>query len=157
MKLKYRIERDETAGKLVIQEYGELDKDIMAVLCDVSFEDKVITAAINEGVSALIAEIRSDSLYPPVSHIGKIAEQIVSMYGTDGKSSAELLFDDKEMLIKEQEEEELAALKADVDIDEEDEADELDDLLSDDVIDIKGKATKIKIADDDSVDIEDEG
>ncbi len=158
MKIKYMLERVAETEKLKIREFGELDKDIMAVLCEVSYDDADIIDAIDDGMAYLISEIRSDSLYPPVSHIGKIAEQIIAMYGPDGKQSVDLLFDDKELLMQEQaDEDELADLKEDVDIAEPDEPDELDELLNDDVIDIQSKATKIKIADDDSVDVDEEG
>ena len=109
------------------------------------------------GQSSLIAAIRSDNLYPPGSHAKKIAASIVDLYASDDDQTLDILFDDKEMLTKEQEDEgQFEDLKEDVDLDEDDETDELDNLLDDDDIKIKTTTSALKIAEDDSVDVDDE-
>ena len=155
MKLKYTLVRDDESKKLIIKEFGEMDKDLMTLLCEETVDEAVITQAIKEGQSALIFALRSDNLYPPASHVEKIAESVMALFGPEGKPSVDVFFDDNDRLAKAQENEPFEDIKEVVDLDADDEADELDNLLADDDIKIK-PASAIKIADDDSVDIDEE-
>jgi hypothetical protein len=88
----------------------------------------------------------------------RIADQIMELYGMEGGSSAEVLFDDIALIIKDREEAEALAM--------EDDSADLDDLLDDDdTIDDEfgdddslniGSNASLKIADDDSLDIDDD-
>ena len=157
MKIKYILERDDETGQLTIKEYGELDKDLMSLLCAETFGRDVIDAAIQEGLSPLISALRSDNLYPPGSHVKKIAESVMSMYAPEGQETVNIVFDDKDIMLKERKKaEQLEALKEDVDLDLEDEADGLDELLDNGDIKIKNTTTSFKIADEESVDIDEE-
>jgi len=159
MKIKYNFERDDKTGRLTIKEYGELDKDLMSLLCEETFDHEVIAEAIKGGVVSMISALRSNNIYPPASHVEKIAESAIAMYTPDGPQTVNVVFDDKAMMIKEREKaEQIAALKEEVDLDledEPDEPDELDELLANDDIKIKNTKTSLKVADEESVDIDD--
>lgn len=157
MKLKYTLSRDMASGQLSIKEFGELDKDIMSPLCEERFDDETVRAAMAEGTAALVEALRSDNLYPPSVHAVKIAETVAAMYDTDSQTE-EIFFDDKKMLAKEQEEAEAYDddIKEDVDLDVDDDTDELDGLLDDSDLKIKSTTSALKIADDDSVDLEED-
>ncbi|MCK7503842.1 MAG: hypothetical protein MZV70_06840 [Desulfobacterales bacterium] len=42
MKQKYEILRDEDSKRLIIREYAELDKDVMSLLCEESYDRKAV-------------------------------------------------------------------------------------------------------------------
>jgi hypothetical protein len=156
MKQKYTILKDNDNRRLVIQEYAELNKETMSLLCEETYENKVIRLAIKSGKESLISILRTKNLYPPNSYTEKIADAVIDLYGSKGKESVDLFFDDIELLTKEREALEIAE-------DLEDESCDMDELLEDDfedTYDDKGEIKKIdsslKIADDDYVDIDDE-
>ena len=156
MKQKYTILKDIDNRRLVIREYAELDKQIMSLLCEETYENKVIRPAIKSGKESLISILRTKNLYPPNSYTEKIADAVIDLYGSKGKESVDLFFDDIELLTKEREALELAE-------ELEDEPSDLDEMLEDDFEDEyedKGEIKKIdsslKIADDDYLDMDDE-
>ena len=157
MKQKYTLSRNLESRQLVIQEFGELDKDIMSLLCEEAFDDPMITEAISKGHSALIGVLRSDNLYPPSIHAEKIAEAVTALYQSESQETVDILIDDRALLARENMETvQLDELKEDVDIEDDDKSDELDDLLDDDDIKIKSASATLKIADDDTIDIADD-
>jgi hypothetical protein len=156
MKQKYSILKDHHNRRLVIREYAELDKKIMSLLCEETYENKAIRPAIKSGKESLISILRTKNLYPPNSYTEKIADAVIDLYGSKGKDSVDLFFDDIELLTKEREVLEIAEGL-------EDESCEMDELLEDDFEDtyedkggIKKIDSSLKIADDDYVDIDDE-
>jgi len=157
MKQKYSLYKNDENKKLVIQEYAELDKEILSLLCEETYEEEIVKAAIGEGPEALMEALRTRNMYPPSAFAHKIADAVITMYGMAGEQSMDIFFDDKEFfdtenLIKEDEEE--------LDTD----ADELDDLLEDEEIDdtyedkkmIKNLKSSLKVADDESTDPDEE-
>ena len=157
MKQKYEILRDDDNKRLIIREFAELDKDTMSLLCEESYDRKVIKSAMGMGRDALIAALRTKNLYPPGMYAGKIADKVAEILGAKGKSSEELIFDDLEFLSREHEPAEAAkSYEA-----EPGEIDELLDVgLEDDKFEegdeIKKLDTTLKIEDDEFSDIEDE-
>lgn len=156
MKQKYSILKDHHNRRLVIREYAELDKKIMSLLCEETYENKAIRPAIKSGKESLISILRTKNLYPPNSYTEKIADAVIDLYGSKGKESVDLFFDDIELLTKEREVLEIAEGL-------EDESCDMDELLEDDFEDtyedkggIKKIDSSLKIADDDYVDIDDE-
>jgi hypothetical protein len=157
MKQKYSIHKDDENKKLVIKEYAELDKEILSLLCEETYEGQIVKDAVDRGAEALIEALRTRNMYPPSTFAQKIADTVIMLYNSDGEQSMDIFFDDKEFF----ESEELVK-------DEEDEletdAEDLDDLLEDDEIDdvyddkkiIKDLKSSIKVADDESVDPEEE-
>lgn len=157
MKQKYLITRNETDEILVVQEYGELDKEVLSLLCEEHFDDAVIRKSMESGREALIAILRTRNLYPPKAYSERIAAAVETLYGSAENESIELFFDDLDLLHREQQ---AAAL-----IDESDEeSGEIDELLDDNFEDeyedgeapIKEVNDTLKIADDDPGDIEDD-
>ena len=156
MKQQYTIHKDTENKRLIIKEYAELDKEILSLLCEESYDDAWITSAIQNGTAALIKVLRTRNMYPPSAFVGKIAAAVVSLYDAGGEQSIEITFDDKELFEKEARIEEPETT---VDADAED----IDDLLEDDIDDvyedknlIKDLKSSLKVADDDSDDTEDD-
>ncbi len=157
MKQKFRIFKNDD-NRLVIQEFGELDKDVLSLLCEENYEDSRIAAAVASGKEKVIAALRTKNMYPPRGHAEKIAEQVMTFYENHQTDPMEITIDEPAASYKEIMSEEFL-----VDIEEEeDDAEIIDDLLdedfdgeSDESDDIKIDSS-IKIADDDAVDVEDE-
>ncbi len=158
MKQKYAIIRDDDQMKLVVREYAELDKEMMSLLCEETYDQEIIASAVQNGRQAVIDAIRTNNMYPPTIFAEPIAKAIEGLFGEGGNSSAELFFDDKEFFIKEAE---VAAAEPVEDVDEEV---AVDDLLEDDIDDDFGDdevltdlKSSLQVADDDSNDVEDVG
>ena len=98
MKQKYAIVRDDKNKQLIVREFAELDKEILSLLCEETYADKRIRAAIRKGREELIAALRTKNLYPPGIYAKKIADAVKELYAAKGKDSAELFFDDLELL-----------------------------------------------------------
>jgi hypothetical protein len=158
MKQKYTIIKDDKNKQLIIREFAELDKEILSLLCEETYEQKVILAAIKSGKDDLISALRTNNLYPPGIYANKIADAVKELYATRGKESEELFFDDLELLARSNEPE---PRKAEEPVEDQDE--ELDDLLEDDFESDyededppKKMDSSLKIADDDYGDSDDE-
>jgi hypothetical protein len=157
MKQKFTISRSEDTGHISIREYGELDKEMLSLLCEETFDANGVEKAIGNGPDAVVELIRTRNLFPPRRYSRKIAQAIEALVGTSDNESIELFFDDLELLSREQ------RPKALVEEIEED-TDEIDDLLEDNFEDdytddetpIKALNSSIKVADDDSPDAEDD-
>lgn len=156
MKQKYTILKDNDNKQLVIKEFAELDKEILSLLCEETYEAKVIRAAIKGGRDSLISILRTKNLYPPTAYAIKMADAVIDLYGSKGKESVDLLFDDIELLTHEREIQEVAE-------ELEEESGELDELLEDnfeedfeDKEEINKIDSSLKIADDDFADVDEE-
>ena len=152
MKQKYTLHKDAANKKLVIKEYAELDKEILSLLCEETYEDDVVKAGISKGTKALIEALRTRNMYPPRTFAQKIADTVVTLYDTEGEHSMDIFFDDKEFFeIDDSDKNPEDTLDAD----EED----LDDLLEDEIDEvyedkkiIKDLKSSIKVADDEPAD-----
>lgn len=156
MKQKFQIQKNDTDRQLIIRESAELDKDAMSLLCEVIFEADVIENAMTDGREALIAALRTRNMYPPRIYAEMIADAVQNLYASAESDTAELLFDDLDLLTHER----AAAAVLD---DLEDEAGEIDELLEDDFEDeydeeddIKKINSPLKIEDDTSSDLDEE-
>ena len=153
MKQKYSIVRDDKSNQLIIREFAELDKQILSLLCEETYDSKMIRAAIKQGGSHLIAALRTNNLYPPGIYAAKIAESVTALYATKDQESLDLYFDDLELLaVKPRPARKDAAEEEPV----EEQGEDVDDLLEDDFeseYEEKDKISKLnsslKIADDD--------
>ncbi len=101
MKQKYTIVKDDKNKQLIIREFAELDKEILSLLCEETYDEKQIRAAIRKGREALIAALRTNNLYPPGMYADKIADAVKNLYAAKTKASEDLFFDDLELLAKE--------------------------------------------------------
>lgn len=156
MKQKYAIIRDDDQGRIIIREYAELDKEMMSLLCEETYSKEKIAAACQAGHQAVIDAIRTNNMYPPTVYAEPIAQAIQGLFSEEGKLSAELFFDDKDIFIKEvepvQEDDAEEEIDDDVDVD-----DLLDDGIEEDYDDdevLKDLKSSLQVADDDSADIE---
>jgi hypothetical protein len=153
MKQKYTIVRDDKNNQLIIREFAELDKQILSLLCEETYDSKVIRAAIKQGSSHLITALRTNNLYPPGIYAAKIAESVTALYATKEQESVDLFFDDLELLAVESRPEPEDADEEKPVAEQGEDADELleDDFESD--YQEKDKISKLnsslKIADDD--------
>jgi hypothetical protein len=125
MKQKYLILKNDERTKLIIREFAELDKEIFSFLCEETFDDESVKSAIAIGENALIETLRTKNLFPIGIYAKKIAAAVTNMYESGNDQSVELVFDDHDLMKKEQEE---PAAEDDI----EEEVVEIDELLEDD-------------------------
>ena len=151
MKQKYLISKEDDQKKLIIKEFAELDKEMLSLLCEEEYDNKIIKSAISKGKEALIFELRTNNMYPPSVYAEKIAQAVIDIFDSKDNQSIELSFNDVDLLIKEQASSE--------DTDEiESIADEIDELIGDDLEKKTGhkkaaekkKASKKNVKDKDS-------
>lgn len=150
MKQKYAIIRDDDQKTLVVREYAELDKEMMSLLCEEVYALDAMSEAVKEGHQAVIDAIRTNNMYPPTVFAEPIAQAIEGLFAEDGNSSAELFFDDKELFIKEVDDESVdieSDVEEDVGVDDLLEDDDIDDGLGDEKV-ITGIASKAKVTED---------
>jgi len=159
MKQKYQLLKDDEKNQLIIKEFAELDKDILSILCEQTYDSAAVEAAKKESRETLITLLRTHNMYPPSLYMEKIVDSVMELYGSGDVSSAEIFFDDTEFLINQQEEiDALAEIEEEEELDDLlDDADDLDTALvnTDDISNISANSS-IKIADDESLDIEDD-
>lgn len=158
MKQKYVIIKDEEKNAMVLQEHAELDKELLSLLCEETYAADMVADAVSLGKAAVVSRLRTRNMYPPSLYMDKIADQVIALYQT-GAASAEVVFDDIELIVPDHEpmsEIEIDDESADLDDLLDDEDDALDDEFGDDDdLNISSNAT-LKIADDESLDIDDD-
>jgi hypothetical protein len=97
MKQKYVVLLDENTEKLAIQEYAELDKEMLSLLCEETYETHAIKDAMGRDRNALIQALRTHNMYPPGAYTERIADAVVEVFQSDGNTSAELFFEEKDL------------------------------------------------------------
>jgi hypothetical protein len=80
MKQKYLILKNDEKTKLIIREFGELDKEMFTFLCEETFDDESVTSAIAMGEDVLIATLRTKNLFPIGKYAKEIAAAVTKMY-----------------------------------------------------------------------------
>ena len=160
MRQKYLISKDNGKDKLVIREFAELDKEMFSLLCEEVYDDEAIESSIAKGKASLISTLRTQNMYPSGLYADKIAESVITIYGSEKNQSTELFFDDIDLLTKDQKKPEVVKVieKEPVEIDEllEDESEvhfDEDDFAKNA---IKKNNLLIKVAEDEPADIEEE-
>jgi hypothetical protein len=158
MRQKYLILKDPDSDRLILREFAEVDKEMFSLLCEESYPMESLQTAIAEGPDALARVIRTHNMYPPGYYSQQICESIITLLASADQPSTELQFDDKAILRKAAEEE--ALLEED-----EDEGVEIDNLLDEDdenadefeeEEDLSNLSTSLKVAEDDSLEVEDD-
>jgi hypothetical protein len=155
MKQKYLILNDKANKQIKIQEFAELNKEMLSLLCEEAYDYKTIKSAISAGKEELIAALRTNNLYPPGIYAVQIADAVIDLHQSKEQDSVELFFDDKNLLIKTQK-----PVKVVEQVEEEPAA--LDEMLEDDFDDsyngkdeIKKDNPSLKFVDDNLVDGDD--
>ena len=156
MKQKYLIINDKENKKFKIQEFAELNKEKLSLLCEEAYDYKTIKSAVSTGKEALISALRTNNLYPPGIYAEKIAYALVQLHKSKGEESVELFFDDINLLAKKRQASEITEQL-------EDDSADLDELLADDFDEDypekngpKKIESPLKIVDDDYVDVHDD-
>jgi hypothetical protein len=160
MKQQYTVLRDDEKNRLIVREYAELDKDSLSLLCEESHEADMVRNLLTQDKNSLIRLLRTRNMYPPRRYMEQIADAVAVIYNSDGQSSADIVFEDSQ-LNSVPEPDDIVAL-----VGIEEETPEIDDLLDDEAIEDDftdddtisniGSNSSIKIADDESLDIEDD-
>jgi hypothetical protein len=155
MKQKYLISKNEEKQALVIQEFAEIDKDILSITCEEEYDDAAIESAIEKGKGKLSGLLRTQNLFPPGFYMDKIAESVMSIYGSQIHQPIELFFDETDYLQKDRET--LFTLE------DEAESSEMEDLLDDNFdedyeekTEIKNINAPLKLAEDETLDTEED-
>jgi hypothetical protein len=106
MRQKYHIIHDAIKNKLKIREYAVIDKSLentrtsmlrhidYCLIYEEIYESDMIANSISNGISGVIMALRTPGLFPTASSASKIAESVISLYGSAKGSSVELFFDD---------------------------------------------------------------
>ena len=156
MKQKYTIHKDTEKKTLVIKEYGELNKEILSLLYEETYQEDEIKTAISESKEKLISILRTPNMYPPRVYANSIADLVIVIYESNGDQATKIWLDDKDFL---QTNEPQTTTKEEpvegVD-------DDIDTVLGDDIEEVyeKNKIIKdlkstLKVADEDSADTDD--
>jgi len=160
MKQKFAIIRDDAQNNLIVREYAELDKEMMSLLCEETYPITALQSAIESGSQSVINVLRTNNMYPPTVFAQAIASAVEGLLAEEDTSSAELLFDDKELFnLEEVIEPEATDEEVEVESEEDVEVDDLlDDSIDDDFEDekvLKDLKSSIQVADDDNSDGDD--
>ena len=155
MKQKYLIIKDKENKQIKIQEYAELNKEMLSLLCEEAYDYKTIKSAISAGTETLIASLRTNNLYPPGIYAEKIASAVAELYKSKEQESLELFFDDINLLAKNRE-------VAEVTEQLEEDTPDMDEMIEDDGYeetfedkdDLKKINSSLKVAGDDFSDAE---
>ena len=154
MKQKYLILNDKENHQFKIQEFAELSKESLSLLCEETYDYHSIKAAVSNGKDALIAALRTNNMYPPGIYAEQIAEAVIDLNSSSERESVELFFDDINLLTKTRE-----AVKVSEHLEEETEDTDLDDVLGEDFDegypekeDLDTSESPLQIEDDDYID-----
>ena len=82
MKQQYTVLMNDEHNKLIIREYGELDKDMLSLLCEETYDDAEVRTAIAGGKEKVISAIRTKNLYPPRGHAEKLTGLVMDYYAS---------------------------------------------------------------------------
>ena len=156
MRQKYLIINDRENKQFKIQEFAELNKETLSLLCEETYDYKTIKSAVSAGKDALISTLRTNNLYPPGIYAEKIAYAIFQLHKSKDEESVELFFDDINLLSKKRQ-------SSGTTVQLEDDSANLDEMLEDDFDDdypeknrLKKMESSLKIEDDGYVDINDD-
>ncbi len=162
MRQKYVISKHDETNQLIIQEFAELDKDILSIIGQESYDETAIASAVHIGPDAVVSRLRTVNLFPVGTYAYRIAEAVTSLYTNGADLPLEVVCDDLEFLNKE------GSALLDID-DVEDDSSEIDDLLDEEFEndeefeddyeesdELSGISTSLKVADDEPADADEE-
>jgi hypothetical protein len=154
MKQKYLILNDKENKQFKIQEFAELSKESLSLLCEETYDYQSIKSAVSTGKDALISALRTNNLYPPGIYAEQIAEAVIDLNSSVERESVELFFDDLNLITKTRE-----AIKVSEQLEDETEDTDLDDMLGEDFEegypekeDLGQNESSLQIEDDDYID-----
>ena len=156
MKQKYLIIDDKKNKQIKIQEYAELNKELLSLLCEEAYDYKTIKSAIAAGTDTLIAALRTNNLYPPGIYAEKIASAVTELLKSKDKESIELFFDDVNLLAKKRGSAKVTKQLADDTADLDEMLDDGYDETLEEKDDLKKIDSPLKVAGDDFGDADDD-
>lgn len=118
MRQKYILTQEGPNGDLLIQEYAVVDKDLKNVDSELLIDDhfdfiaeahytgKDIQQSISEGPSKVVDTLRTPNFFPIAPYANKLAETVIALYDDPQEGSLVLFFDDVDLMVFEEEEEE---------------------------------------------------
>lgn len=107
---RYEIDRNDTTNRLSIKEFAVLDrksrktqdyqpdKEDYSLIHEVSYDSEIIRAAITEGQTALISELRSGNFFPIYPCAEILAESVTGLFNGTTALASEVFFDDRTLL-----------------------------------------------------------
>ena len=98
MKQKYLILNDSENKLIKIQEFAELNKEMLSLLCEEEYAHQAIQSAIAAGPEAVIAALRTNNMYPPGIYAEQIAGAVTKLFQSGQSDSIELFYDDVTLL-----------------------------------------------------------
>ena len=93
MKQKYLILKGEDKKSIIIKEFAELDKDMLSLLCEETYDIKGIKSAVSGGKDAVVSAIRTSNMYPAGVYADKLADSVITLYKSKDQDSMEVYFD----------------------------------------------------------------
>jgi hypothetical protein len=127
MKQKYLILNDKENKQFKIQEFAELSKESLSLLCEETYDYHSIKSAVSTGKEALIAALRTNNMYPPGIYAEQIAEAVIELHSSAERESVELFFDDINLLTRTRE-----AVKVIEHLEDDTDDTDLDEVLGED-------------------------
>ena len=94
MKQKYEILKNGDNTRLIIREYGELDKDSLSLLCEEMYDDEAVSNAVAAGREKVISVLRTKNMYPPRGYAEKIADTVIDFITTKKSEVVEVFIDE---------------------------------------------------------------
>ena len=156
MRQKYLILKSDENNELIIREFTEQGKEMFSLVCEETYDSKIVESSMAIDRQHLISTLRTRNLYPPEIYAGQIAESVIAVYGAENNQPVEVFIDDADLLVNA-----MKALKIAEDIKHELAEPDIDELLADDLDDdfdatdvIIKKNYSIKVADDEPDDDE---
>jgi hypothetical protein len=156
MKQKYLIINNKKNKQIKIQEYAELNKEMLSLLCEEAYDYKTIKSAIAAGTDTLIAALRTNNLYPPGIYAEKIASAVTELVKSKDRESIELFFDDVNLLAKKRGSAKVTKQLADHTADLDEMLDDGYDETLEEKDDLKKIDSPLKVAGDDFGDADDD-
>ena len=130
--------------------------EALSFLCQETYAEEKIAAAITRGKDALIAALRTPNMYPSGLFANKIVEIVLTMYGPEPSPSSEVVLDDADFIIKQR-------VKRKIVENIVDDATGIEEVLDDDIEDdfddkpaLKKINSPLKIVDDEYDDFDDD-
>jgi len=154
MKQKYLILNDKEKKQFKIQEYAELSKESLSLLCEEAYDYPSIKKAVSSGKDALISALRTNNMYPPGIYAEQIAQAVIDLNATAEQESVELFFDDINLISKTRD-----TVKVGEHLEDDTEDTDLDEMLEEDFADgypdkedLDQGDSPLQIEDDDYID-----
>ncbi|MBW1696744.1 MAG: hypothetical protein JRH18_03845 [Deltaproteobacteria bacterium] len=94
MRYKYKLEKNDKANELVLQEYGEVDEDRFELLNEATYDQQKIASSALKGETDLIKTLRTENMYPPSIFSKKLFEMTTELLNSENRKAIETLIDD---------------------------------------------------------------